>query len=529
MIKQIIISTLIILISNGRIIGQRLTTSNLPIVIIDTQQQDIPDEPKINATMGIIYNGPDQTNNINDSFNHYNGNIGIESRGNSTQDFDKKSYSIELWDVLGEDISLPLLGMAEEEDWILHSMVIDKSHVRIPMTFYFAQRMGHYASNWRYVEVVINGEYRGLYILTEKIKRDRNRVDISKLKEDDLSGDQLTGGYILRIDWLEDPEGFESQYNSQGGEPMFFQWYYPRARDIKPEQAEYIENWIGNFEDALFSSNYRNERGERYTDLIDIDSFVDFLLINELSKNSDGYKLSSYIHKDRDSKGGKLVAGPIWDFDQTYGVSEVCSNADFTGWTYLQNQEACEDLETMPMWWQRMMNDSHFQNRMRCRWEQFRGSFLHLDSINNWIDDDTQLIADAITRNFNKWDDFLGEHIWYEPEPLPETYEEEISYLKTWISNRLAWMDSNIQECGSEVVGASGREINNFKIYPNPSSGIFYVKSNNEITIEVIDLFGQSVLKNQGKLVDLSTFKKGAYIFRIQTGNTSVTRTVIKN
>ncbi|MCR9253531.1 MAG: CotH kinase family protein, partial [bacterium] len=365
--KQLLISYLIILLPIGSIIGQTLTTSNLPIVIIDTQQQDIPDEPKINATMGIIYNGPDQTNNINDSFNHYNGNIGIESRGNSTQDFDKKSYSVELWDEFGEDISLPLLGMGEEEDWILHSMVIDKSHVRIPMTFYFAQKMGHYASNWRYVELVINGEYRGLYILTEKIKRDQNRVDISKLKEDDLSGDQLTGGYILRIDWLDDPEGFESQYNSQGGEPMLFQWYYPRARDIKPEQAEYIENWIGNFEDALFSSTYRNENGERYTDLIDLDSFVDFLLINELSKNSDGYKLSSYIHKDRDSKGGKLVAGPIWDFDQTYGVSEVCSNSDYTGWTYLQNQEDCEDLESMPMWWQRMMNDSHFQNRMRCR------------------------------------------------------------------------------------------------------------------------------------------------------------------
>ncbi|MCR9253372.1 MAG: T9SS type A sorting domain-containing protein, partial [bacterium] len=161
--------------------------------------------------------------------------------------------------------------------------------------------------------------------------------------------------------------------------------------------------------------------------------------------------------------------------------------------------------------------------------EQFRGSFLHLDSINNWIDDDTQLIADAINRNFTKWDDFLGEYIWYEPEPLPETYEEEISYLKNWISNRVNWMDNNIYECGSEVVGITNLEMNNFKIYPNPSNGRFYVESNEKITIEVFDLFGQKILQNEGKSVDLSTVKNGVYIFRIQKGNTSVNRTVIKN
>ena len=106
---------------------------------------------------------------------------------------------------------------------------------------------------------------------------------------------------------------------------------------------------MASFEDAVFSPSYSNTSGIRYTEYIDINSFTDFLLINELSKNSDGYKLSSYLYKDKDSKGGKLVAGPIWDFDQTYGVSEVCSNYDYTGWTYMQSQNDCEDLESMPM------------------------------------------------------------------------------------------------------------------------------------------------------------------------------------
>ena len=323
--------------------SQILTESNLPIIIINTNDVEIPDEPRIPATMGIIDNEADATNFIWDDFNHYDGHVGIETRGNSTQGFEKKTYRIELWDEEENDISESLLGMPEEEDWILHAMVIDKTQLRIPMSFYLFQRMGHYSSNWRFVELVINDDYQGLYILCENIKRDNNRVDIAKLEENDISGNELTGGYILRIDWLGDP-GFESNYDSQEGTPMFFQWFYPKADDIQDEQANYIEEWMANFEEAVFSPNYYNSLGNRYNEYIDLDSFTDFLLINELSKNSDGYKLSTYTHKERDSEGGKLNAGPIWDFDQTYGVSLVCSNYDYSGWTYLQNQNDCEDL-----------------------------------------------------------------------------------------------------------------------------------------------------------------------------------------
>ena len=190
-----------------------------------------------------------------------------------------------------------------------------------------------------------------------------------------MLGDSVTGGYILRIDWLDNPTGFTSNYNSQAGIPMFFQWYYPKTINIKPQQASYIESWMASFEEALYAPNYTNNQGVRYTEYIDFNSFTDFLLINELSKNADGYKLSSYVHKQKDSKGGRLVAGPIWDFDQTYGVSTVCSNQDPTGWTYMQNQFDCEDLESMPMWWQTMMQDTVFKNHVKCRWSEFRQSF----------------------------------------------------------------------------------------------------------------------------------------------------------
>ena len=107
--------------------------------------------------------------------------------------------------------------------------------------------------------------------------------------------------------------------------------------NIQPEQEDYIADWFKlYFESGVFSNDYHNNLGIRYTDYINLNSFVDFLIINEISKNSDGYKLSSYLHKNRDKNGGKLNMGPIWDFDQTYGVSEVCSNYDPTGWTYFK-------------------------------------------------------------------------------------------------------------------------------------------------------------------------------------------------
>ena len=420
-------------------------------------EMTFPDEPKIDGTMGIIYNGEGEMNTTSDPFNHYDGNIGIELRGNSTQGFDKLTYAVELRTAANTGyLSQPFRHGRRRRLDLFMLWLFDKSQLRIPFSFYLAQRMGHYASDWRYVEVIINDEYQGLYILTERIKRDDDRVDIERMDEDDVSGDAVTGGYILRIDWLEGDGGFESEYESQSGDPMTFQWYYPREDRIAPEQEDYIIDWMETFEDAVFSPSYTNTEGKRYTQYIDVNSFVDFLIINELSKNSDGYKLSSYVHKDVDSKGGKLVAGPIWDFDQTYGVSEVCSCSDPTGFTYLQNQDGCEDLESMPMWWQAMMQDSLFRNRLDCRWTEFRESFLHLDSINLWIDTYVDLLEEPLDRNYTQWDEYIGEYIWFEPEPVPESYDEEITYLKDWIQNRIAWLDDNFPgNCENDLLSSN--------------------------------------------------------------------------
>jgi hypothetical protein len=510
----------------------QLSTTKLPIVKIYTED-DIPDEPKIFGTIGIIYDTTGGINSINDPLNYHSSNLGIETRGNSTQGFDKKTYSIELRTATNEDTSVNLFGMGGEEDWILHAMVIDKSQLRIPMSFYLAQRMGQYASEFKYVELILNGDYRGTYILVEKIKRDDDRVDIAKLDSDDLAGDSVTGGYILRMDWLDNPVGFESNYNSQGGIPMFYQWYYPKAEKIKPQQATYIQNWMASFEEALFADNYTNSQGVRYTDYIDVNSFTDFLLINEFSKNSDGYKLSSYVHKDKDSKGGKLVAGPIWDFDQTYGVSLVCSNNIPTGWTYLQNQD-CWDLESMPMWWQNMMEDPVFQNRLKCRWTEFRQSFMHTDSIVNWIIQDTTFLSNALQRNFDKWDYFIGESIWIEPEPIPQSYEEEISVMISWISARLNWMDVHMPgDCSQDNLSAPILGPGNLvKIYPNPTKEKLYIECPKQSRIQILDLHGKiqvEVISTNGyTMLSLNKLSSGAYFVTVENDQARFTQKIIR-
>ncbi len=519
--------------------AQTFTNSNLPIVVINTgnptfNDLTIPDDPKINASIGIIDNGPGMLNYLTDPFNNYNGTCGIETRGNSTQDFEKKSYSVELWGALGQDTSASLLGMGGEEDWILHSMVIDKSQLRIPFTFNLARRAGHYASDWRYVELVIDNDYRGVYILCEKIKRDDDRVDIAKLEPTEITGDDVTGGYILRIDWLDEmPQGILSNHNAMSGSNlMMFQYHYPKATNIVPQQSSYIKSYIDDFEEGLFATNYTNNQGRRYNEYIDMTSFTDFLIINEFSKNSDGYKLSSYIHKDKDSKGGKLKAGPIWDFDQTYGLSEVCSCSDYTGWTYLQNQPACEDLESMPMWWQALMSDDLFTNHLRCRWETLRNGPLHLDSINNWIDNHVALLTDPIARNFTKWDDFIGEQIWYEPQPIPQSYPAEIQYMKDWINNRIAWLDTNMPgDCTQDIVGITETKAFTVEVFPNPASEKVYAKIPAGSDLKLVSNDGKTVeyRTNTSTLEELSiiNLEPGIYFLSVQTNDRLVTKKLV--
>src|SRR5690606_27410745 len=369
---------------------QEFTESNLPIVIIDTHSQAILNEPKIKADMKIINNGPGMINHSSDEPNDYNGKIVIEIRGSSSQMFPKKQYGIELWDEEGEGIDAPILGMPEEEDWVLFAPYNDKALIRDALSYKLGRDMGQYASRQRFCEVVINGEYMGLFVFFEKVKRDSKRVDIAKLDPDEISGDDLTGGYLFKIDKFTGSggDGWESKHPPlyrSGNQTIFFQYEDPDAEDIVPEQKQYIKSFMDEFEDVLASENY-NHPTQGYAKYIDVESFVDYYLINELTKNVDAYRLSTFMHKQRDSDGGILRMGPIWDYNLAFGNVDYCLEGNPEGFVTSFNSVCPDDFWLIPFWWSRLLSDPAFRVKLNQRWDELRAGPFKTETILTYID-----------------------------------------------------------------------------------------------------------------------------------------------
>lgn len=470
----------------GNCMAQDFQSSNLPIVLIDTYGQTIMDEPDIVAGMQIIDNGEGQINSITDN-PVYVGNINIEIRGSSSQDFDKNNYGLETIDLFGNDLDTNLMGFPKEEDWILHGPWADKSLLRNDLTMHIFREMGHYSSRTQFCELVIDEDYRGLYVFMEKIKRDDSRVDIAKLTPDDNEGDELTGGYILKFDWPEDP-GFLSDYNAVAGGPLYFQYVDPKPQNITQQQEDYISSFIGEFEDALFASNYTNSQGQHYSEYIDIYTFIDQLIINELAKDVDGYKLSTFMHKDKDSKDPRLKAGPVWDYNIAWYNADYCYGWDSTGWLF--SELYCEDLELMPQWWTKFWADDYFLDALACRWAELKTTIINEEYLNGYIIAQESLIGDAADRNYERWD-ILNEETWGHPFDPPGSWNGEVQILKDWVSARLTWMDNNIPgNCAATSIEENSVE---FSMGPNPTSGQLNIRSTDQLDIEIWNIQGQLV------------------------------------
>ena len=444
------------------------TSSNLPIVMINTNNQNILDSARIICDMGIIDNGFGNLNSINDTFNDYNGKISIEYRGSSSQSFPKKPYGFETQDSLGNNNNVSLLGMPIENDWILYAPYTDKSLMRNFLTFDLGRKMGNYCSRTVYCELVINGDYQGVYILMEKIKRDKNRVDIADLDSDDLNGDSLTGGYIVKIDKFTGSGGsnWQSNFPNLGGGSTFIQYHYPEGPALHPIQKNYIENFVDSFENALSGPNF-NDTLIGYSKYIDVNSFIDLYIINELSRNIDGYRLSTYMYKDRDDNGGKLSMGPLWDYNLAFGNANYCNGELTAGWEVDDGGQGC--AWNNPFWFERLLEDSNYVNKLKCRWEYLRVNSFHKDSIFNFIDSLALYLDDASDRNFQRWD-ILGTYVW--PNfYVGNTYQDEIGFLKNWIEFRLVWIDNNLLGNCYGIIGCTDPNACNFNQFANYDDG----------------------------------------------------------
>ena len=432
------------------------TSSNLPIVVINTRGQTIIDEAKITADMGIIDNGPGQRNNLTDPFNNYDGLIGIEIRGSSSQSFPKKQYAVETRLDNGENNNVSLLGLPAENDWILYAPYSDKSLMRNVIAYTLSLQIGRYASRNRFCEVVINGDYKGIYVLMEKIKRDKNRVNIKKMSDQDTAYPQVSGGYIVKID-KRDGENVGGWYSpfppyASASQRIFYQYHYPKPDEIIPEQIQYIQDFIHRFELAMLSTEFADPlRG--YPAFINLSSFVDHFILNEIGKNVDGYRLSAFMYKDRDDRGTHMYMGPIWDFNLAFG------NADYYQGQYPQGWQAdfrgYGDSFQIPFWWLKLRSDWSFSGQLLSRWTELRQTILSDAHFLQMIDSLRVLLDEAKDRDFVRWPR-LGTYVWPNPYVF-DTYDEEVAYLKSWILDRNEWMDAILfdQIAPSGVTGLS--------------------------------------------------------------------------
>jgi len=508
--------------------------SNLPIVVIDTDGQEILDDPRIVVHMGIIDNDS-AINNIDDPFNGYDGLISIEIRGSSSQMFPKKQYALETQDIDGENLNVSILGMPEENDWILHAPYSDKSLLRNFLAYELARDMGRYASRTRFCELVINGDYKGLYIFMEKIKRDNNRVDISKLNPDETTGDDLTGGYIVKVDkWDgENNEGWWSDSPLPGFDGVWYQYHYPEPDDIVDEQKDYINNYITDFELLIASESY-NDPDAGYYDQVNLESFIDVSLMSEISKNVDAYRLSAYMYKDKDSEDGRLTMGPIWDYNLAFGNADYYDGWDPAGWQL--DVELGGDPFKIPFWWYRIWDDETFRDAFNQRWQELRQTVFSEEYIMNMIDSTIAVIDEAQVRNFQRWP-ILDEYVWPNAY-VGGSYENEIDYLTDWITDRLEWIDEQAMRADDDHQLIRSYSLD--PAYPNPFNPTttieFSIPQTEFVTVKVYNLVGHEITTlindelftgNYSIKWDGSRQPSGLYLVQIESGSFIKTRKMV--
>jgi hypothetical protein len=427
--------------------SQILTSSNLPIVIINTDinpnngnPNEIQDEPKTGATMKIILKPAGSRNYLSDESNteylNYNGRIAIEIRGSSSQTLPKKAYG---FTTLKEDNitnnNVELLGMPKENDWILNSLAFDPSLIRNYLSYDLARSTGNYAARGEFCEVVINGDYKGLYILMEKLKIDDERINIVKMNNTDNALPELSGGYVTKADKTTGGDPVAWTMQSYSGTTSYLH-DNPKPAEITSQQNNYIRSQFTLLQNAATAQNASITNG--FPSIIDMPSFIDFMLINEFASNADAYQYSTYFHKDRN---GKLRAGPVWDFDLTYGN-------DLYHWGFNRSHYYVWQFDngdnTGSKFWRDLYNNVTFKCYFTRRWKELTATNgpLNYYVVADRMDQLSKLISEAKVRENIRWGTIPNQ-------------SGEISKMKEWLQARINWINTRLTTftaCANPVI-----------------------------------------------------------------------------
>ncbi len=427
-------------------------TSDVPIVLLENFGGGRPpDEPKRAAFMAIFEPPKDpETGQVIGRASLANEpdlqtRIGIEIRGSSTGGRDKASYGIDGWDEDDEEKGIEVLGMPEHSDWVLYGAYnFDRALMRNHLIYHLSNDCGRYATRSKFCEVFFNmqggslsyADYRGVYSFMEKISRDEKRVDVEGMPGDVSQEPEITGGYMMKID-----RGSARWNTSRQGSIVPV---YPREWNVTSAQNTWIRNYLQEFEDTLFSANFRHPT-LGYPRYVDLDSWTDHHILNLLPMNVDAIRLSGYFYKTRAVEndqgaleGGRIEWGPIWDFDRSMGSTDSRDD-NWAIWYGPPDSSKYFDYDGRYPWWNRLWQDVDARQRWRDRWHMFRQGPLSTAHIMARIDGFANELREAAPRNFQKWG-LIN----------PSQFQNEVNVLKNWLSNRANWVDTHwIEGSGS--------------------------------------------------------------------------------
>jgi hypothetical protein len=362
----------------------------------------------------------------------------IRVRGQTSAEFDKKGYRLELRDDQGLDADYSLLGMPAESDWVLNGPYPDKSLIRDAFAYGLGRDLGLFAPRLAYAELYLNtddsgldaDDYAGVYLLIESVKNSPNRLDLRQLDATNTALPEITGGYIFKFE-LDVAEPPILACAAPRGAPC---WIDLEVSDpsplIAPQQA-WLTAHLQAFHDTLFGDSFADPTSG-YASYIELDSFVSYMLLQEVTRNLDAYIRSLYFHKDRD---GKIVVGPLWDYNLIAGAG-CCGSTPIEGW-----QHEVERNGDANGWFQRLLVDPAFESRLRDRYLALRSSLLSDAQIDARIDALAAPLANAAERNFERWPILTQETVVYFETPTAPSWQGQVEALRTWLKARLAWLD----------------------------------------------------------------------------------------
>jgi hypothetical protein len=414
------------------------TVHDIPVIVIDDYGRGKPGREYVDAA--VMEFQPSDGLATASGTPTLASRAGIHLRGQSSAMFDKAPYRLELRDNADDDAKLPLLGMPADGDWVLRGPFSDKSLIREAFVYDLGREMGIASPRYTFCEVYLNvddqivepADYMGVYAIVETIEISSARLDLAKLHDDDIAEPEVRGGYIFKFEWLAAEEPIlECTGNAS---TCWNDLEVDDPSSLQPEQEAWLTQYLQRFHDMLHSPGFADPT-TGYDAWIDVDSFVDQVILNELSRNMDAYTRSVYFYKDRD---GEILAGPLWDYDLTFGVGGYFENANTAGWQYQQTRQPIATD-----WFTILLSDPAFVDAVQARWQELRRGLLSTEQMNARITALTAPLTAAAQRNFTRWPNLTTRLIGPFITPTDSTWQAQVQQMQNWLTQRAAWLDSD--------------------------------------------------------------------------------------